>query len=46
MLEIQEERYCEQCGQETPHLVSETALEITYQCKVCNQEEEVIKTFF
>ncbi|MCT2537701.1 hypothetical protein NC661_11285 [Aquibacillus koreensis] len=45
-MEIKETRYCENCDQETTQFVSEDAMEITYHCTRCNQEEEVVKTFF
>lgn len=46
MLEITEQRLCENCHKETNHIVREGALDIEYICQDCHNKEEVIKTFF
>lgn len=46
MIEFPKNLYCEQCGKETEHMVREDALEIEYICKECNNEQEIIKSFF
>jgi len=46
MRELTEKRFCELCKKETDHLVREDALEIEYICKECNNQEEMIKSFF
>lgn len=46
MIEFPKNLYCEQCGKETEHIVHEDALEIEYICKECNNEQEIIKSFF
>ncbi len=46
MIEFPKNLYCEKCGKETEHMVREDALEIEYICKECNNEQEIIKSFF
>jgi hypothetical protein len=46
MIEFPKDLYCDQCGKETEHIVREDALEIEYICKECNNEQEIIKSFF
>jgi ribosomal protein L44E len=46
MKQITESRFCENCGRETLHSISEDALEIEYECKECHKHEDIIKSFF
>ena len=46
MIEFPKILYCEKCGKETEHMVREDALEIEYLCTECNNEQEIIKSFF
>jgi hypothetical protein len=44
--ELVENRFCEQCGKDTVHIVREDSLEIEYICKECNDHQELFKSFF
>ncbi len=46
MIEIPRNLYCEKCNKETEHMVREDALEIEYTCTECNQQHEIVKSFF
>jgi NADH pyrophosphatase NudC (nudix superfamily) len=46
MEEIQEVRFCENCGRETVHMVREDPLEIEFICQDCNDHQEMFKSFF
>lgn len=46
MIEAQIEKFCEHCKKETLHDAREDALELEYRCTICNNHQEIIKTFF
>ncbi|MBI0579036.1 hypothetical protein IEC97_16835 [Neobacillus cucumis] len=46
MIELPKSLYCEHCKKETEHKVREDALEIEYTCKECNNQQEIVKSFF
>jgi ribosomal protein L33 len=43
---VEEMKFCEHCNKETLHVVREDALEIEFLCTECNEQSDVIKTFF
>ena len=43
---VYEEKFCENCAQETKHQVTEDILSIYYQCLNCENTSEMVKNFF
>ncbi|WP_162990200.1 hypothetical protein [Mesobacillus foraminis] len=43
---VEEMKFCEHCNKKTLHVVREDALEIEFLCTECNEQSDVIKTFF
>jgi hypothetical protein len=45
-VEAEKIRYCENCKEETVHHAYEDALEFVYRCKQCDEQTEIVKSFF